>query len=154
MVQTQAPKSSTHAARGNAADLPDRLRSVAEHLKPATSMKDLDRALKACRACPLWRDATQAVPGEGDIEAPLLALVGEQPGDQEDLAGKPFVGPAGKLLDRALGEAGIARSTVYVTNVVKPFKWEPARKRRSHKNANVGQISACRPFVPNQARPR
>src|SRR5436190_23577961 len=99
MVQTQAPTSS---ARGKVGDLPDRLRSVAEHLKPAVSINDLNRALKACHACPLWRDATKAVPGEGKTEAPLLALVGEQPGDQEDLAGKPFVGPAGKILDRAL----------------------------------------------------
>src|SRR6185312_6500971 len=82
-------------------DLPDRLRPIAEHVQPPSRMKDLNRALAVCRACPLWRDATQAVAGEGRIEEPLLALVGEQPGDHEDLAGQPFVGPAGKVLKRA-----------------------------------------------------
>jgi uracil-DNA glycosylase family protein len=150
MVQAQAPGLNTRVARGNVDDLPDRLRPVAEHLKPAASIKDLDRALNACRACPLWRDATQAVPGEGEIEAPLLALVGEQPGDQEDLAGKPFVGPAGKLLDRALAAAGIERGEIFVTNAVKHFKHEPRGKRRLHKRPDRGEIEICRWWVKNE----
>lgn len=131
-------------------DLPDRLEPVAEHEKAPASIKDLDRALKACRACPLWRDATQAVPGEGKIENPLLALVGEQPGDQEDLAGKPFVGPAGQMLNRALEKAGIARGEIFVTNAVKHFKYEPRGKRRLHKRADKGEIEICRWWVKNE----
>ena len=131
-------------------DLPDRLEPVAEHEKPPASMKDLNRALDACRACPLWRDATQAVPGEGDVAEPLLALVGEQPGDQEDLAGKPFVGPAGKVLDRALEAAGIDRAQVYVTNAVKHFKHEPRGKRRIHKRPDRGEVEVCRWWVKHE----
>jgi uracil-DNA glycosylase family protein len=125
-------------------DLPARLEAVAEHEKPPASLKDLTRALQACRACPLWRDATQAVPGEGADDEPLLALVGEQPGDQEDLAGHPFVGPAGKVLDRALEAAGIESGELFVTNAVKHFKHEMRGKRRLHKKPNVGEIERCR----------
>src|SRR5262245_37151311 len=109
--------------------------------RPAGSSGPADRRLtlpavresaKDCRACDLWKRATQTVFGEGSPRATLM-LVGEQPGDQEDLAGHPFVGPAGKILDRALSEAGIDRAAVYVTNVVKHFKWEPRGKRRIHK---------------------
>jgi DNA polymerase len=97
----------------------------------------------------LWKRATQTVFGEGARQAELM-LVGEQPGDAEDLAGHPFVGPAGKLLDRALAEAGIDRAAVYVTNVVKHFKWEPRGKRRIHKRPNAGEAAACRPWLETE----
>jgi uracil-DNA glycosylase len=100
----------------------------------------------SCRACPLWRRGTQTVFGAGDAHARLM-LVGEQPGHEEDLAGRPFVGPAGKLLDRALAAAGIDRAHVYVTNVVKHFKWEPRGKRRIHAKPNAAEIAACRPWL-------
>jgi uracil-DNA glycosylase family protein len=103
-------------------------------------------ASKDCRACDLYKRGTQTVFGEGAADAKLM-LVGEQPGDAEDLSGHPFVGPAGKLLDRALAEAGIDRAQVYVTNVVKHFKWEPRGKRRIHKKPNAGEITACRPWL-------
>jgi uracil-DNA glycosylase family protein len=106
-------------------------------------------AAKDCQACDLWRRATQTVFGEGTRRARLM-LVGEQPGDAEDLAGHPFVGPAGKLLDRALEEAGIDRAGVYVTNVVKHFKWEPRGKRRIHKKPNAREIAACRPWLDTE----
>ena len=106
-------------------------------------------ASKACQACDLWKRGTQTVFGEGADKAQLM-LVGEQPGNDEDLAGHPFVGPAGKLLDRALVEAGIDRSLVYVTNVVKHFKWEPRGKRRIHKKPNTAEISACRPWLDTE----
>jgi uracil-DNA glycosylase len=111
-----------------------------------TSVRD---AAKDCQACDLWKRGTQTVFGEGARKAELM-FVGEQPGDQEDLAGHPFVGPAGKLLDKALVEAGIDRSKVYVTNVVKHFKWEPRGKRRIHKKPNAGEISACRPWLDTE----
>jgi len=104
---------------------------------------------KECRACDLWKRGTQTVFGEGARTAALM-LVGEQPGDQEDLSGHPFVGPAGRLLDRALADAGIDRSTVYVTNVVKHFKWEPRGKRRIHKKPNASEIAACRPWLDTE----
>jgi DNA polymerase len=97
-----------------------------------TSLNELWEAAKSCKNCDLWKLGTQTVFGEGAAHSKLM-LVGEQPGDQEDLAGKPFVGPAGKLLDNALVEAGIDRKKVYVTNAVKHFKWEPRGKRRIHK---------------------
>ena len=103
-------------------------------------------AAKDCQACDLFRRGTQTVFGEGAPKAELM-LVGEQPGDQEDLIGHPFVGPAGKLLDRALEAAGIDRATVYVTNVVKHFKWEPRGKRRIHQKPNAAEIAACRPWL-------
>src|SRR5512134_2755204 len=97
---------------------------------------------RGCRRCDLWKLGTQTVFGEGSPKAKLM-LVGEQPGDQEDLAGRPFVGPAGKLLDRALGEAGIDRGVTYVTNVVKHFKWQPRGKRRIHQKPNAAEVAAC-----------
>ena len=100
----------------------------------------------SCRACPLWKNATQTVFGEGPSDAEIM-LVGEQPGDREDLAGRPFVGPAGLLLDRALAEAGVNRARVYVTNAVKHFKNEPRGKRRLHKRPNGGEIKACRRWI-------
>ncbi|HUP96695.1 MAG TPA: UdgX family uracil-DNA binding protein, partial [Usitatibacter sp.] len=98
--------------------------------------------LQSCRRCPLWENATQAVAGEGAATARVM-LVGEQPGDEEDLKGRPFVGPAGKVLERALVEAGIARDSIYVTNAVKHFKWEPRGKRRLHKTPAQREIEAC-----------
>ncbi len=148
--QTSAPRGRPAQAKPRPEDLPDRLEPIAKHLKPAATLKDLNRALVACRACPLWRDATQAVPGEGQTEAPLLALVGEQPGDQEDLAGKPFVGPAGKVLDRALEAADIDRGEIFVTNAVKHFKHEPRGKRRLHKRPDRSEIEICRWWVKNE----
>src|SRR5436309_1574959 len=103
-------------------------------------------AAAGCRACRLWRSATQTVFGEGSPGSDLM-LVGEQPGDREDRDGRPFVGPAGKLLDRALEEAGIDRRKVYVTNVVKHFKFEPRGKRRIHAKPNAAEIAACRPWL-------
>ena len=98
--------------------------------------------MNACRNCELWERATQAVPGEGNGRATIM-LVGEQPGDQEDLDGHPFIGPAGKLLDRALAEAGVDRRKVFVTNAVKHFSWEPRGKRRIHKKPTLKQVAAC-----------
>jgi DNA polymerase len=116
-----------------------------------TSVTTLRRAAKTCTACHLYKRATQTVFGEGPKSATLM-LLGEQPGDQEDVAGKPFVGPAGKILDRALEEAGIDRTRVYVTNTVKHFKWEPRGKRRIHKKPNSREIAACRPWLEAELR--
>lgn len=110
------------------------------------SLSDLARAAESCTGCELYRAATQVVFGDGPRSASLM-LLGEQPGDQEDLAGEPFVGPAGGLLDRALREAGIDRSDVYVTNVVKHFRFEERGKKRLHKKPTRGQIEACRPWL-------
>jgi DNA polymerase len=110
------------------------------------SLKALREASLGCRGCPLWKLGTQTVFGEGPAGARVL-MVGEQPGDREDLAGRPFVGPAGNLLDRALVAAGIERSDVYVTNAVKHFKWEPVGKRRMHKKPSAREIAACRPWL-------
>jgi uracil-DNA glycosylase len=107
------------------------------------SLTALRAAENACRRCPLYANATQAVPGEGSRDAEVM-LVGEQPGDKEDLAAKPFVGPAGRLLDQALADAGIARDKAFVTNAVKHFKYEPRGKRRLHKKPNAGEIDRCR----------
>jgi DNA polymerase len=110
------------------------------------TLSDVRLLAKECRACPLWRHATQTVFGEGRKKAALM-LVGEQPGDREDREGRPFVGPAGLLLDRALTEAGIDRDAAYVTNVVKHFKFEPRGKTRIHKKPNRTEIVACRPWL-------
>ncbi|MEP7249651.1 MAG: UdgX family uracil-DNA binding protein [Spartobacteria bacterium] len=116
-----------------------------------TSLTTLREAARACTACPLYKNATQTVFGEGPKRAALMFL-GEQPGDQEDLGGKPFIGPAGQLFDRALKEAGIKRDTVYVTNTVKHFKWEPRGKRRIHQKPNSRDIAACRPWMEAELR--
>lgn len=108
-------------------------------------------AAKDCEACHLFKRATQTVFGEGPKSATMM-LVGEQPGDYEDVAGKPFVGPAGKIMDQALEEAGIDRSQVYVTNAVKHFKWEPRGKRRIHQKPNSREIAACRPWLEAELR--
>jgi uracil-DNA glycosylase len=107
------------------------------------------REAEECRACPLWKSATQTVFGEGSARA-VVMLVGEQPGDQEDLAGRPFVGPAGRLLNRALADAGIERGKVYVTNAVKHFKYEPRGKRRIHKKPADAEIEACHQWLERE----
>ena len=106
-------------------------------------------AAKGCRACDLWKCGTQTVFGEGASRAAVM-FVGEQPGNEEDLSGHPFVGPAGKLLDRALADAGINRADAYVTNVVKHFKWEPRGKRRIHKKPSAREVAACRPWLDTE----
>ena len=116
------------------------------YLPDRRSLGRMRAAAQSCRGCDLWRDATQAVFGEGPAQADLV-LVGEQPGDQEDLKGHPFVGPAGRLLDRGLESAGIDASTVYRTNAVKHFKWEPRGKRRIHKKPSRWEVAACRPWL-------
>src|ERR1700720_3475666 len=116
-----------------------------------SSWSELRETARDCTACHLYRRATQTVFGEGPKDAPIM-LVGEQPGDYEDVAGKPFVGPAGKIMDRALEEAGIDRKHVYVTNAVKHFKWEPRGKRRIHKKPNSREIAACRPWLEAELR--
>jgi len=113
------------------------------------SLRALQAAAKDCKACDLWKRGTQTVFGAGPKAATLL-FVGEQPGNEEDLQGKPFVGPAGKLLDRALADAGIDRNDVYVTNTVKHFKWEERGKRRIHKKPNSLEISACLPWLESE----
>jgi len=110
------------------------------------SLPSLKTAAADCKACDLWAKGTQTVFGEGRSRATFL-FVGEQPGNEEDLTGKPFVGPAGRLFDDALEEAGIDRKQTYVTNVVKHFKWEPRGKRRIHKKPNAIEIKACRPWL-------
>src|SRR5947208_8676954 len=106
----------------------------------------LRAAAADCRACPVWKTGTQTVFGEGSARAEVL-LLGEQPGDKEDRAGRPFVGPAGVLLDKGLAEAGIDRDAAYVTNAVKHFKWQPRGKRRIHQKPNWGELAACRPWL-------
>ncbi len=124
-------------------------RSAASYIPPHPTRDSLRDAINACRGCDLYRRATQGVPGEGPRRARLM-LVGEQPGNDEDLAGRPFVGPAGQLLDRALGEAGIARDEAYVTNVVKHFKWTPKGKRRIHEKPTAREVEACRPWFQTE----
>jgi DNA polymerase len=122
---------------------------VAALLPPRPTLAVAREIAKDCKACDLYRRGTQTVFGEGPRRAEIM-MVGEQPGDAEDLAGHPFVGPAGKLLDRALEEAGIDRAVVYVTNVVKHFKWEPRGKRRIHAKPNAAEIGACRPWLDTE----
>jgi uracil-DNA glycosylase family protein len=120
--------------------------TAAAFLPERLSLVTLREAARGCTACPLWRTGTQTVFGEGLKRARLL-LVGEQPGDKEDLEGRPFVGPAGRLLDEALVEAGIDRADAYVTNAVKHFKWEARGKRRIHQKPNAAELAACRPWL-------
>jgi DNA polymerase len=119
---------------------------AAQLIPKRPSVAGLRRAAAGCRACPLHKTATQTVFGKGGPSAQLM-LVGEQPGDREDIEGEPFVGPAGRILDEGLKEAGIARSDAYVTNVVKHFKWRPAGKRRLHQTPRGNEIEACRPWI-------
>jgi DNA polymerase len=115
-------------------------------IPPRPTLSALKAAAADCKACDLWKKGTQTVFGDGSRRANVL-FIGEQPGNEEDLTGKPFVGPAGKLFDNALEEAGIDRKQTYVTNVVKHFKWEPRGKRRIHKKPNAIEIAACRPWL-------
>lgn len=117
-------------------------------IKPQ-NLEKLAREAKHCQNCDLWKNATQTVFGEGSPRARVL-MIGEQPGDKEDLEGRPFVGPAGNLLNTALEQAGINRNEVYVTNAVKHFKWEPRGKRRLHKKPNAAEIAACRPWLDGE----
>jgi uracil-DNA glycosylase len=126
-------------------------RSAAPFVPKTTSPKALRTAAQQCRGCDLYKRATQAVFGIGPKGAHVM-FVGEQPGDQEDLQGEPFVGPAGALLDKALADAGIPRDDVYLTNAVKHFSWEPRGKRRIHKKPRVSEIKACRPWLDAELR--
>lgn len=126
---------------------PRKLPTTAQELIPKrATLASVRKAAGACRACPLWKSGTQTVFGKGPRDAAIF-LIGEQPGNEEDLSGQPFVGPAGKLLDRALEKAGIDRKQAYLTNVVKHFKWEPRGKRRIHKKPNGAEIRACLPWL-------
>ena len=130
--------------------------TAAEFFPSRITLPALTRAAAGCRACELWKRGTQTVFGEGVPDARLM-LVGEQPGDEEDVKGRPFVGPAGRLLDRALEEAGIERRDAYVTNVVKHFKWVPKGRRRLHTKPNAREIGACLPWLEAEielVRPR
>jgi DNA polymerase len=120
--------------------------SAAEFVPDSRSLSALRQAALDCRGCALWQDATQTVFGAGPRKAKLM-LVGEQPGDKEDIEGEPFVGPAGRVLAEALGQAGISRDDIYVTNAVKHFKWRPQGSRRLHQTPRVGEIEACRPWL-------
>ncbi|MGH9311156.1 MAG: UdgX family uracil-DNA binding protein [Vicinamibacterales bacterium] len=122
---------------------------VSELLPERPTLGAVRDIARGCKACDLYKRGTQTVFGEGPRKAEIM-LVGEQPGDAEDIAGHPFVGPAGRLLDKALEEAGIDRARVYVTNVVKHFKWEPRGKRRIHAKPNAAEISACRPWLETE----
>jgi len=120
--------------------------TAAPLIPPRPTLKKLRESAAGCRACPLWKTGTQTVFGEGSPRSQVM-FVGEQPGDQEDKAGKPFVGPAGRLFDEALQDAGIDRTQVYVTNAVKHFKWRSGGKRRIHQKPNWSEIAACRPWL-------
>ncbi|HYO77359.1 MAG TPA: UdgX family uracil-DNA binding protein [Thermoanaerobaculia bacterium] len=125
------------------------LETAAPLIPPRPTLNKLRDASAECRACDLWKTGTQTVFGEGRSSS-LIMFIGEQPGDKEDLSGRPFVGPAGALLDKSLEEAGIDRGKVYITNVVKHFKWEPRGKRRIHKKPNAAEITACRPWLQSE----
>jgi len=130
--------------------------SAVDYLPERKALPALREAVQGCRGCDLYRNATQAVFGEGARRAEVL-FVGEQPGDKEDIAGRPFVGPAGQLFDKALEEAGIDRTQTYVTNAVKHFKWKARGKRRIHQKPNWSEVAACRPWLEAEleaVRPR
>ena len=120
--------------------------TAADFLPSRKTLPSLREAVQGCRGCPLYRNATQAVFGEGPAKAEIV-MVGEQPGDQEDRQGKPFVGPAGRILSQGLEEAGIDRTKVFITNVVKHFKFQPRGKRRIHKRPSAEEVRACRPWL-------
>jgi DNA polymerase len=126
-------------------------RSAAQFIPSRLTISALQDAAVSCTGCDLYQRATQTVFGEGSHHA-IIIFVGEQPGDQEDQAGHPFIGPAGKILDKALAEAGISRENIYVTNAVKHFKWEPQGKRRKHKKPSAAEIAACRPWLETEAQ--
>jgi uracil-DNA glycosylase len=126
-------------------------RTAAPFVPNSKSLPVLEKAAEGCRGCDLYKHATQVVFGEGPRSARVM-FVGEQPGDQEDRQGEPFVGPAGALLDKALADAGIPRRDVYLTNAVKHFKWEPRGKRRIHKKPRMSEVKACRPWLEAELR--
>lgn len=144
-------RAATEASPGHAAIHRGRKGRVVGHAPvPDTSdWRKVRRAAETCLACPLWKNANCTVFGQGPRNARVI-VVGEQPGNQEDRVGKPFVGPAGKLLDHALVAAGVDRNEVYVTNAVKHFKWSPKGKRRLHKKPNAREIAACRPWLEKE----
>jgi uracil-DNA glycosylase len=125
------------------------IQTAAPLIPPRPTLNKLRAVAAECKACDLWKTGTQTVFGEGKPSS-LIMFIGEQPGDKEDLSGRPFVGPAGAFLDKSLEEAGIDRAKVYVTNVVKHFKWEPRGKRRIHKKPNGVEITACRPWLQSE----
>ena len=147
MVERPSAEPSRRVVRAAPRRAPD----PALGLDPPRTLDEVAAGVEACRRCDLWRDATQGVPGTGPAQARLM-FVGEQPGDQEDLAGKPFVGPAGQTLDRALAEAGVPRGETYVTNAVKHFKHELRGKRRIHQTPNVGEVQHCRWWLDAERR--
>lgn len=124
----------------------DPARDASAYVPEHATLPQLRAAARNCRGCALWERGTQTVFGEGAAHARVM-LIGEQPGNEEDLSGRPFVGPAGRLLDAALAKAGLARDEVYVTNVVKHFKWEPRGKRRLHQKPNMRETKACMPWL-------
>lgn len=126
--------------------MPEKFLTARPFLPDRLTLRRLREAAAGCRGCDLWQRGTQTVFGEGSAHARIV-MVGEEPGDKEDLAGRPFVGPAGTVLNKALEQAGIDRDDVYVTNIVKHFKWEPRGKRRIHKKPSALEISACRPWL-------
>jgi DNA polymerase len=128
---------------------PTAITSAADFVPETRSLTAMRRAAATCRGCELWKDATQTVFGAG-LRRSRLMLVGEMPGDREDVAGKPFVGPAGRLLDEALAEAEISRDDAYVTNVVKHFKWEPRGRRRLHRTPTTREVGACLPWLETE----
>ncbi|WP_352686676.1 UdgX family uracil-DNA binding protein [Mesorhizobium sp. M0208] len=142
MIARMQPTPTPHDAKVQARSLPPSKSPETTEID-ARTIPELRETAKICRRCPLWHDATQTVFGEGPDIAKVI-FVGEQPGDQEDLAGKPFVGPAGKVFDAILDDAGVDRLKVYVTNAVKHFKFEPRGKRRIHSKPNAGEVQACR----------
>ncbi|WP_027055660.1 UdgX family uracil-DNA binding protein [Mesorhizobium erdmanii] len=149
MIAKMPTKPAPHHAKVHAKHWPKREPTQTSEDDNAGSISELREAAKGCRRCPLWRDATQTVFGEGPDNARVI-FVGEQPGDQEDLAGKPFVGPAGKVFDAILDDAGVDRQKVYVTNAVKHFKFEPRGKRRIHSKPNAGEVQACRWWIDRE----
>jgi uracil-DNA glycosylase family protein len=148
-VAKKSAGSPDDASPGDAS--PGGTRTAAPFVPDTTSVKTLSAAAHECRGCDLYKTATQVVFGAGPKKARVM-LVGEQPGDQEDRQGQPFVGPAGALLDKALEDAGIPRDEVYVTNAVKHFKWEPRGKRRIHKKPRASEIKACHPWLEAELR--
>jgi len=128
----------------------EKVKSAAEFLPDHRTLRTLQQAVQKCHGCDLYRYATQAVFGEGPVSSRIM-LIGEQPGNDEDIQGHPFVGPAGKLLDRALADAGIDRQDVYVSNAVKHFKFEERGKRRLHKKPRMSEVKACRPWLEAEA---
>ena len=151
-MKSVAKKTGTPSKAGSPDDAnPGGERSAAPFVPKTTSVRALSAAAHACRGCDLYKAATQVVFGAGPRGARVM-FVGEQPGDQEDRHGEPFVGPAGAVLQKALEDAGIPRDTAYVTNAVKHFKWEPRGKRRIHKKPRASEIKACRPWLEAELR--